>query len=861
MGEVKGSTQIMWERNTSRGESSPDPGHDLVRLIFSWSFHDIMNHNLFADKVKTIPDRFSGLTDYLEAFRLPLLEEMREEMSTNLVDALSSSRHFPIDAVRALPVRKDKSGGAQASPSMYRLTVARGRGRRHGARDFPCTGDVVLLSDATSPCRRPADLTRDGRSCCLAHVRYVNDSALALEMVAASERLEQQASTRYVFGVSLISLIPYERIWRCLDYAAAVQRKPALVRVVAGDVDDGHDMADAILSCISATQPGGGDDGESKFSLIWGPPGTGKTKTISVLLLLMSQQSAAGCRVLTCAPTNTAIRQVASRLLELRKQQHPSGASDDGGGCLGDLLLFGNRQRMSIATGSSLDDIFLDTRLNRLRACFSPDTGWRQCLRSVEVFLSGRPRWWLHEDRRRNQVTFTGRSRFHQILQRLSSCFRTIMLHVPRAIIMESNYINIFALIDMLQGFSRLLDWMCCMCSGNEREACNEKLERYKVDILFLTRALNRGLKLPLTRSEKQIMEFCFESASLVFCTVSGSAKMLGQRMDLLLIDEAAQLKECESLIPLQLYGLKHAVLIGDECQLPATVKSKVAASALLGRSMFERLSLQGHKKHLLNIHSKILDGPNVMQGGHERSYLEGAMFGPYSFINIDGREESGRSKRNMAEVAAAQVEAIQRAIGDMKAMRPLALRVNSVDGFQGSEEDIIILSTVRSNSKASIGFLSERRRANVALTRARHCLWILGNAATLHGSGSIWAELVRDAEKRGCLFNWNDGTSAASSPVTPPPLGAGVVGYEQGGGHQAHAADAAGFWTLLRLDTLRGGAKRITTMVVGWGTRQAARVVACLEEVTRGELGLKEVFNWWCPRTGSARVIDSRKN
>jgi senataxin len=126
----------------------------------------------------------------------------------------------------------------------------------------------------------------------------------------------------------------------------------------------------------------------------------------------MSQQSR-GCRVLTCAPTNTAIRQVASRLLELRKQQHPSAKSDDGG-CLGDLLLFGNRQRMSIATGSYLDDI-LDTRLNRLRACFSPGTGWRQCLRSVEAFLSG-PRWWQHED--------SGRSRFHQILQRLSSCSR-----------------------------------------------------------------------------------------------------------------------------------------------------------------------------------------------------------------------------------------------------------------------------------------------------------------------------------------------------------------------------------------------------------------------------------------------------
>jgi len=52
----------------------------------------------------------------------------------------------------------------------------------------------------------------------------------------------------------------------------------------------------------------------------------------------------------------------------------------------------------------------------------------------------------------------------------------------------------------------------------------------------------------------------------------------------------------------MQVTGLKHAVLTGDECQLPATVKSKVSDEALLGRSLFERLSLLGHKKHLLNM-------------------------------------------------------------------------------------------------------------------------------------------------------------------------------------------------------------------------------------------------------------------
>jgi senataxin len=96
----------------------------------------------------------------------------------------------------------------------------------------------------------------------------------------------------------------------------------------------------------------------------------------------------------------------------------------------------------------------------------------------------------------------------------------------------------------------------------------------------------------------------------------------------------------------------------------------QVSDNALLGRSLFERLSLLGHKKHLLNMQyrmhpsisifpnfsfyvKQILDGPNVTQTGYERGYLSGAMYGPYSFININGWEDRGRSKRNMAEAAA----------------------------------------------------------------------------------------------------------------------------------------------------------------------------------------------------------------
>jgi len=107
-----------------------------------------------------------------------------------------------------------------------------------------------------------------------------------------------------------------------------------------------------------------------------------------------------------------------------------------------------------------------------------------------------------------------------------------------------------------------------------------------------------------------------------------------------------------------------------------------------------------------------------------------------------------------------AQVFAIQQILGkkystDVKS--DFSVNVRSVDGFQGGEEDVIIISTVRCNGNGSVGFLSNLQRANVALTRARYCLWILGNGTTLVNSCSIWKNLVIDAKARGCYFDVTD--------------------------------------------------------------------------------------------------------
>uniref|UniRef100_A0A0E0JT43 DNA2/NAM7 helicase helicase domain-containing protein n=1 Tax=Oryza punctata TaxID=4537 RepID=A0A0E0JT43_ORYPU len=141
-------------------------------------------------------------------------------------------------------------------------------------------------------------------------------------------------------------------------------------------------------------------------------------------------------------------------------------------------------------------------------------------------------------------------------------------------------------------------------------------------------------------------------------------------RYNILVIDEAANLKECDSIIPLTIDGIKHVVLVGDDNQLQSVVVSPIAEEAKYGRSLFERLYQIGYHKHLLNLqyrmHHSISKFPianfydgeieNCSSGHDNLGNLLGHMFFNYSFINVeDGIEEQiGRSTKNMVEVVLA---------------------------------------------------------------------------------------------------------------------------------------------------------------------------------------------------------------
>jgi hypothetical protein len=281
-------------------------------------------------------------------------------------------------------------------------------------------------------------------------------------------------------------------------------------------------------------------------------------------------------------------------------------------------------------------------------------------------------------------------------------------------------------------------------------------------------------------RLESLAIERVLDEARIVCATLTGlDSQLLGKRRyTVAVIDEACQSTEPACWLPL--LRVDRVVLAGDHCQLPPTVISPEAAEEGLAVSLMERLvGLFGHNiAKLLTVqhrmHAAIMgfsntefyDGqliahPSVAE--HRLCDLDGVRSEPLTetpvqFIDTAGasydeelKEDTG-SRRNVQEaaLAARQVRALLAAgvpasqIGmitpyraQVRQLRELlrdvhGLEIDSVDGFQGREKEAIVLSLVRSNPEGEIGFLGDVRRTNVAMTRARRKLIVIGDSATL---------------------------------------------------------------------------------------------------------------------------------
>jgi ATP-dependent RNA/DNA helicase IGHMBP2 len=294
-------------------------------------------------------------------------------------------------------------------------------------------------------------------------------------------------------------------------------------------------------------------------------------------------------------------------------------------------------------------------------------------------------------------------------------------------------------------------------------------------------RAEARDLLADARRIEAQVAEHLLDSATVVCATLTGlDNQMLGEReFDLVVIDEAAQAVEPTCWIPLLRSG--RLVLAGDHCQLPPTIVSNEAAREGLAVSLMERLIRElgsGISQRLTTqyrMHEAIMgfsseafyEGTLVADAsvqGHLLSDVPEVIANPVtgtplSFIDTAGAgydeelEPDGESRRNPAEaeIVARQVqELIDAGVAarDIAVITPYAaqvrllrdqlaidgLEIDTVDGFQGREKEAVVISLVRANAKGEIGFLADTRRMNVALTRARRKLIVIGDSATIGG-------------------------------------------------------------------------------------------------------------------------------
>ncbi|KAI9100095.1 hypothetical protein K1719_024313 [Acacia pycnantha] len=915
-----------------KGKGKGKEKTDLVDIVFSWTFSDALNENLYKDMVPKIPITFVSTTEYMKSFIPSLIEETHSDLCSSL------------KGISQAPACKILTCKRMTKGLIYQLTFD----ESHGGGYEPAPGDLIALTDG-----RPKgihDLNKPGR---FYHVAYVQMSQGRQIRILSSKSIEIEPDMRsnnveILYATYLINLMTNIRIWKALSSQLQGANFNIIGKVLQSDQLIGesshicpslehrntdisiatntirsHNLnesqKEAVISSVAMCKC----HHNHTVKLIWGPPGTGKTKTVASMLFALLKLKT---RTLTCAPTNTAVLEVAARLRGLVEEQLQFDTYG-----LGDIVLFGNISRMKVDDYWGLPDIFLDYRIDMLEKCLSPLTGWKHDLESMISLLENPHQQYLlsninvkHEkdnndlmsleqftklnysnieqaylsykqleDNKDDHMTLEQyvkkrysfindqylsykaevqfvKRRFRFICVNLKSSLQTLYSHLPTSLVPFEAAKNICATLDLLEALGSslhqnefieiptknvegksnaiqpelpnvkekkwglfsfctwmiqiflkpIMSWLIPVETHVPIKDVTFNFGRLSVkgdECLRMLRSLSQSISLPQLGRRFEITDICLKKACLIFCTTSGSTKLFTEGMTplpFIVIDEAAQLKECESTIPLQLPGAKHAILIGDEMQLPALVKSKISDEAGFGRSMFERLVLLGFMKHLLKVqlrmhpsislfpnrefyHGQLVDGMNVRDSNHSKRFLEGKLYSSYSFINIaQGKEQFGfgHSLKNMVEVAAiseiikslykeflskrrklnvgvisaykAQVHEIEERVKQYNLVSDpdFSLKIRTVDGFQGGEEDIIMISTVRSNKKGNVGFLSNRQRTNVALTRARHCLWILGNAETLERSGSVWRKLVNDAKQRGCFHNGDDDQNLAQA-------------------------------------------------------------------------------------------------
>ena len=288
----------------------------------------------------------------------------------------------------------------------------------------------------------------------------------------------------------------------------------------------------------------------------------------------------------------------------------------------------------------------------------------------------------------------------------------------------------------------------------------------------------------------QEIDRFALETADVIGMTTTGAAKYQHiihlVKPKIVIVEEAAEVLESHIVSALNA-GTQHLILIGDHKQLrPKPNEYNLAKKYNLEVSLFERLVLLNLPSATLEIQHRMR--PEIAQLVHPHIYstlinhesvleyenITGASKNMF-FIQHEFPEETDEnlvSHSNLLEAnfipalcryflqqgyEPSQITIITPYTGQLLRIRKnmpkaefFGVRVTAIDNFQGEENDIIMLSLVRSNSEGNIGFLKEPNRVCVALSRAKKGFYCIGNFKLLRNQAPIWEQIMSDMEKKG---------------------------------------------------------------------------------------------------------------
>jgi senataxin len=726
-----------------RARIAPDLS-SLHRIILDWDYFHPGEYppGSNADQYQILPATFSNPLHYKTLFEPLLLLEAWQ----SFVKAREEN------SFKTLEIKVANRSNVDSFIEVSTLMPATENSNREVGE-----GDVVLLSKSKTPAQSAND------DHCLARVHKVSRKKRGMEIlyraIVGTGMAKWLVPEAIVWGVKIQSLTPLEREYGALqglqyydlcDYILRAQPSNLLaykdhqVDPIARNYNLNKAQAKAVKSAMD----------NDAFTLIQGPPGSGKTKTIvaivGALLTESLKNSANGTAINVPGTTGaSAHNQPPKKLLVCA----PSNAAVD------ELVM---RFKAGVRTLSGVDRKINVVRLGRSEAI-------NVAVQDVTL-----------EELVKARISSSNGNDNRQVTQQLMKEHQEVSekLRLLRMQLETENTKQIKEEFDTIRRQKAILSTKIDKSKDQDNQTSRQaEMER------------------------KRVQQHILDGAHVICATLSGSGHEMFQNLNIefetVVVDEAAQCVEASALIPLK-YGCAKCILVGDPKQLPPTVLSKAATRFQYEQSLFVRMQANHpNDVHLLDTQyrmhpeisqfpsatfydGRLLDGPDMAKL-RVKPWHSTALLSPYRFFDVQGQHQAatkGHSLINLAEIEVALrlyhrlttdfasfdfqskigiITPYKSQLSELKSRFKREygpaifdnVEFNTTDAFQGRESEVIIFSCVRASPSGNIGFLQDIRRMNVGLTRAKSSLWVLGNSDSLM-RGEFWSKLIENSKSRG---------------------------------------------------------------------------------------------------------------